>query len=260
MDEVAMFIDLENLRYGLLNDYGQEPDFTLLVEKAKKYGRPSMMRAYADFAEHPSELNKNLQLCGVESINIPVTRKRHKKNGETIERIKNAADMALALDAITQAVEADANGKVKTFLIVAGDRDYIRLITLLRNKFGQRTIICGVPGSISADLETAAGEIDHIIITKPQPTDINIIKTELVQMVKKGPSPLQFWTSRIIDQWAQSGRQKVSGSASEKRDAISALLKEGVLYKQEQVMPNSTKKVDVTVLSLEEAEKKGYLT
>lgn len=27
-DEVSVFIDLENLRYGLLNNYGQEPDFS----------------------------------------------------------------------------------------------------------------------------------------------------------------------------------------------------------------------------------------
>ena len=51
--EVAVFIDLENLRYSLLNLYGQEPSFIAIVEKAKTYGRPSVMRAYADFAEHP---------------------------------------------------------------------------------------------------------------------------------------------------------------------------------------------------------------
>ena len=55
-DEVAVFIDLENLRYGLLNQYGIEPDFNKIVEKARAYGRLTMMRAYADFSEHPRRL------------------------------------------------------------------------------------------------------------------------------------------------------------------------------------------------------------
>ena len=88
-DEVSMFIDIENLRYGLLNTYGQEPDFALLVEKAKKYGRPSTMKAYADFSEHPSEINRQLQVVGIEAINIPVKRSTFTKEGSTVERIKN---------------------------------------------------------------------------------------------------------------------------------------------------------------------------
>ena len=34
-NEVAVFIDLENLRYSLLNIYGEEPNFASIVEKAK---------------------------------------------------------------------------------------------------------------------------------------------------------------------------------------------------------------------------------
>ncbi len=32
-DEVAVFVDLENLRYSLFNLYGQEPNFHELVDK-----------------------------------------------------------------------------------------------------------------------------------------------------------------------------------------------------------------------------------
>lgn len=114
-EEVAMFIDLENLRYGLLNNYGQEPDFAYLVEKAKKYGRPSIMRAYADFTEHPQEITRRLQIAGIESINIPVKRSTYSQGGKQIERIKNAADMVLALDAMIEALEADKSGISKVF-------------------------------------------------------------------------------------------------------------------------------------------------
>lgn len=50
---------------------------------------------------------------------------------------------------MTEALDADAAGKVKVFLLVTGDADYIKLVTLLRNRFDQRVIIVGVPGSIA---------------------------------------------------------------------------------------------------------------
>lgn len=257
ISEVAVFIDLENLRYGLLNNYGQEPDFAQLVQKARGYGRPSLMRAYADFSEHPNMTNQ-LQVVGIDTINIPVKRISITKQTGTVERVKNAADMVLALDAVTEALEADSSRKVKTFLIVTGDKDYIKLVTLLRNKFGQRVVICGVPGCVSRDLETAAGETDHIQVTKTQPANMQEVKTALVNMVKRGPSPLEYWTVKIIDQWAQDPKQSIPGTAKERRDAINQLLNEGVLVRK---LRNDPKRGQVTeaILDEEKAKNKGYI-
>ena len=83
-EEVAVFVDFENLRYGLLNNFGQEPDIHAIVDKAKKYGRPSVMRAYADFSEHPSHLTRELQICGIEAINVPVKRTTFQKEGKPV--------------------------------------------------------------------------------------------------------------------------------------------------------------------------------
>ncbi len=160
--EVAVFIDFENLRYGLLNNHGLEPDLASIVEKAKKYGRPSLMRAYADFTEHPQPLSRALQIAGIEAINVPVKRTTYSGGGKPVERVKNAADMVLALDAVMEALAADSNKMAKIFLLVAGDRDYVKLVTLLKNRFGQRVVIAGVPGSVSGDLVQAAAESDSI--------------------------------------------------------------------------------------------------
>lgn len=232
--EVAVFVDLENLRYSLLNLYGQEPDFRQLVEKAKKYGRPSVMRAYADFSEHPPDLRQKLHVAGIEAINVNVKRLKRPSAPKGEERVKNAADMVLALDAILAAIDADASGKVKVFLLVTGDADYIRLVTQLKNRFGQTVVIAGVPGSVGADLVAAAGGKDDPIEVKVQPPiDAFTLKKAIVQMVKKGPAPLKFWSVSIIDQWCQSERQGILGTAKEKRDAIHALLAEGTLVKRE---------------------------
>lgn len=233
-NEVAVFIDFENLRYSLLNLYGLEPDFQSIVEKAKKYGRPSLMRAYADFSEHPQHLKQKLHIAGIEAINVNVKRlKRPGGDPKGIERVKNAADMILALDAVLEAADADAINKVKTFLLVTGDADYIKLVTQLKHRFGQTVIIAGVKGAIGVDLVTAAGDEDNIEVEKPEPVDMQQLKAAIVKMVRKGCSPLKYWSISTIDQWSQSPRQAISGTPKEKRDAIYELVHEGVLEKKD---------------------------
>jgi len=256
-NEVAVFIDLENLRYSLLNIYGQEPDFGALVDKAKKYGRPSIMRAYADFSEHPPELTRQLQVVGVEAINVPVKRLQYIRGAKQIERVKNAADMVMAIDAINEAADADSVGKSKVFFLVTGDADYIRLVTQLKNRFGQQVVIAGVPGSMGTDLITAAGQSDPIDVKTYTPIDPMTLKTAIIKMVKKGPSPLKFWSFKVLDQWCQNPKHNIPGVAKEKRDAIRELMNEGVLIRQELDLATFGKKGLVTQTILDESKAKG---
>jgi len=258
-DVVAVFVDFENLRYGLLNNYGQEPDIRALVDKAKKYGRPSVMRAYADFREHPEHLTRQLQIQGVEAINVPVKRNIYsKQGGPAVERVKNAADMVLAIDAVMEALEADRERVQKTFLLVTGDRDYIKLVTLLRNRFGQRVVIAGVPGSIAGDLVAAADDADHIEVVVAPPTDKRALRVAIVAMAKAGPAPLKYWSLKILDQWAQDGRRGIPGSAKEKRDALADLLGEGV-FTQREIVNQKGRTVRETLLDEAKARELGYL-
>jgi uncharacterized LabA/DUF88 family protein len=258
-NEVAIFIDLENVRYSSLNLFGQEPNFGLLLEKAKKYGRPSVIRAYADFSEH-QQVKQQLHICGIEAINIVV--KRIRKPGKNVERVKNAADMFLALDAILEAANADNDRKVKTFLLVSGDADYIKLVTLLRNRFGQKVIISGVPGAVGQDLVASADGEDNIEYVKPEPVDKQILKSNIVAMVKKGCAPsLKFWTLRTIDQWSESSRQKIDGTTKEKRDAIHELVEEAVLRRESVDLSVIGKRGTAmqVVLDEQKAKELGYL-
>lgn len=256
--EVAVFIDFENVRYSLLNRHGLAPDFEQIVAKAKRYGRPSVMRAYADFAEHPPELLRALAVVGIEAINVPVRRTTQRLGGREVERVKNAADMHLALDAVIEAVEADAAGKSKVFLLVAGDGDYVKLVAQLRNRFGQRVVVAGVPGSISADLVQAADDTDPIEVPPAAPVDRQELKRRLVEMIQRGPSPLRFWTYRTIEQWAQDARQGVPGSPLEKRDAIRELFDTRVLIQEVREEPGRGQ-VTVTLLDPDAARAKGLL-
>lgn len=231
--EVAVFIDLENLRYGMLKNYGQEPDIQSIVEKARKYGRPSVMRAYADFSEHPEDVKRQLEVAGVEAINVMVKRSLYLVGQQQRERVKNAADMVLALDAVMEALEADSNQKQKVFLLVTGDADYVKLVTLLRNRFGQRVVISADPSWVARALVTAAGEEDPIVVPGYVPADAHTLKSAIVAMVKKGPAPLTYWTLKIIDQWSQDRRNGIPGTTKQRRDAIGELVREQVLVRRE---------------------------
>lgn len=254
-NEVAMFVDFENLRYGMLNIHGDEPDIPSLVAKARKYGRPSLMRAYADFSDHPEPIGRALQVAGVDAINVPSKRSTYKG----VERVKNSADMVLALDALMEGVNADKNNIRKTVLLVTGDRDYVKLVTLLRNQFGQRVVIVGVPGTIASDLIKAAGEQDLVEVGARGAADSKEIKRKIVAMVRKGPAPLKYWSLKIIEQWAGTPQHAVPGTLYDKRNAIRELLSEGVLTQQDRLDPRKATTVKETVLNLDAAKRNGYI-
>jgi len=253
--DVAVFIDFENLRYGLLNNHGQEPDLMDIAAKANKYGRPSPMRAYADFREHPPEVSRRLQVAGIEAINVPVKRTVYTQGAKEIQRVKNAADMVLALDAVVEAIAADSRGVAKCFLLVTGDADYVKLVALLRNRFRQRVVIAGVPGCTARDLVEAAGESDPIKTRIFAKADRGAVKKAIVEMVRRGPTPLRYWSLRIIDQWVQDSRQAIPGTPKEKRDVIGELVDEKVLV-QSMVPDGSARQA---CLDEARAERLGYL-
>lgn len=254
--QVAVYLDLENIRYSMLNLHGVEPDFRQMLDKIRRYGRPSVMRAYADFSEHP-EIHRQLQIVGFDPINVPV-RKISQPNIEgAVERIKNAADMVLAIDAIIEASDAYAAGLQKIFYLVTGDSDYIKLVTQLQNKFGQRVVVCGVQGSMSRDLRAAADEEDAIDVPHVSPAPDEDIKEAIVAMVHRGPAPLQFWSMRVLDSWCQDERNGIPGTTKQRRDMLTQLLAEGVLLQRGIQFQGGS--VTETYLDEQAAVENGYI-
>ncbi len=144
--EVALFIDFENIRYGTLNAYGVEPRASLLIEKARKYGLVNIARAYADFEDFPSEVLRDLQVSGITAVNVQAH--------QVGDRKKSGADMDMLIDIIETMLDRAA---IPTLLLMTGDRDFLRVVTMARNRFGKDVIISGVPGTVSYDLISASG-------------------------------------------------------------------------------------------------------
>ena len=153
-DQVALFIDFENVRYSVLNTYHCEPNAPLLVDKARAHGKLTVARAYADFSEHPESLLRDLQISGIANINISAH--------QIAERKKSGSDMEMLMDIVETLLDRPA---ISTYLLMTGDRDFIRVVTMARNRFGKEVIISGVPGTVSTDLiKSAGGRFDPIVV------------------------------------------------------------------------------------------------
>jgi hypothetical protein len=132
---------------------------------------------------------------------------------------------------------------------MTGDSDYIRVITWIKNRFDKRVIVCGVPGTISADLVAAAGEADHLEADQGVATDALLGSVEAIAiMMKRATPPTGFWTIKLIDQWARDGRNCVPGTDPDKSNAISYMIKHGLMRRYKTV----TDVREVTISELDE--------
>jgi uncharacterized LabA/DUF88 family protein len=149
--EVGLFIDFENIRYGMLNNFGQEPDPQTLIEKARRYGPVAVAYAYADFTQQPSLYRRKLEVVGITPRDVP--RRGPDVNG------KSSADMAMLMDIVDCLLDRPY---VRTLVLMTGDSDFIRVTARARNRFGKQVVICGVPGSVSSDLVESADLYDPL--------------------------------------------------------------------------------------------------
>ncbi len=144
--EVALFVDFENIREGARTVYGVEIAPSLLIEKARKYGLVHIARAYADFDLLPPDTQRDMRVCGLAAV--------HARAHGVGDRRRSAADMDLVLDLVETLLD---RSNIPTVILMSGDRDFLRLVTMVRNRFGKEVIVSGVPGTVSADLIDAAG-------------------------------------------------------------------------------------------------------
>jgi uncharacterized LabA/DUF88 family protein len=163
-DEVALFVDWENIRYSMLNLHGQEPDPIRMRDKALQYGPLVVAKAYADFSEHDG-FRRRLDVAGIESEHYPVK--------VTNGRRESSADVQMVIDIIDTVLDRP---QVRTFILMTGDRDFIRIAARLRNRFGKSVVISGVPGSLSHDLVQAGSIDDPLEVTSAYDRDKALIR------------------------------------------------------------------------------------
>lgn len=225
--EVAAFVDFENIRYSTINSFGREPDPIAWRDKALKYGLMSVARAYADFDQHPQQARTRLDVAGFEAQHYPAKRTT---DSHGREKFASRSDLNLVVDIINTAL---VRPDIQTFLLFTGDKDFIRLVTTLRNRLGRRVVICGVPGSVSPDLVAAAGEEDPLEIVQSTDVDLTVIRAidAYVQQLHEGFVPTQSHMSRTL--WRFLDRNALPSEHIEAK--VMEFLRKGVLTKRQTI-------------------------
>ena len=124
-DEVAVFIDLENVATSLHKSAGQQPNASRLIAHARKYGPIAFARAYADFSTDLFRgMESSFRNANIEPFHCPA-----KVRGEVTQ---STVDMNLGVDMYETAQDRPTIG---TYVLMAGDSDYIRVVARLRYRF-----------------------------------------------------------------------------------------------------------------------------
>lgn len=152
MDYAALFIDFENVFYHLrpqLIDSDRTQDIALeLIRNIRRHMAENfdeqciIQHAYADFEQIEVNAQGQLYLIGVDTHNVLGT--DH----------KNAADMRLCIDVLETLY---TRPEIKTFMLVAGDRDYIPVIQHLK-RHAKTVRAVAFEGNVSGDLRMNVGD------------------------------------------------------------------------------------------------------
>lgn len=154
----AVFIDYENIYYYLKNNFKEPPELSsytseivrnIRLELEDRLGlQVIVMNAYADFERVGGGSLGALYLMGIMSQNVLGT--NH----------KNAADMQMCID-LMQLLYTRSD--MDTFVLVAGDRDYIPVVQHLKRN-GRRVLVAAFRDTLSGDLLEIIGESNFLDI------------------------------------------------------------------------------------------------
>ncbi|QYY44570.1 NYN domain-containing protein [Aneurinibacillus thermoaerophilus] len=130
LDNVAVFVDYDNVYWTLMNTYSHNPDHedpqkNLFVKLWRKYGQDNVrtFRAYADFEKIRTQLTslqkKRIQIRHVYS------------NGKDGDHRKNSSDIELCIDAIESTYK---DSSITCYVFVTADSDMIPIISRMMYK------------------------------------------------------------------------------------------------------------------------------
>lgn len=151
-DDVAVFVDFENVYVSVREKFDATPNFELIMDRCEDYGRIVIARAYADWYRYP-RVTSALFANGVEPMYVP-TYYYDRDLGRTGRPIKNSVDIHLCIDAM-RTLYTEPN--IAKYVLVTGDRDFIPLVNAIRQR-GKDVIIIGIGGAASAHLAQSADE------------------------------------------------------------------------------------------------------
>jgi len=154
--KVALFVDYENLFYSMHNKFQCQPDPMELIHIALRYGQITFARAYGDF-------EKNVYIKGeVPKLRASSFEVVHTRTEMVGGKEKSFTDFKILEDLF---VFKEENRDVNSILLATGDGHFSNIVARMKIRDGKKVVVAGVKGSISRELQMAAGKEDVIEIS-----------------------------------------------------------------------------------------------
>ncbi len=154
--KVALFVDYENLFYSMHNKFQCQPDPMELIHIALDYGQITFARAYGDF-------EKNVYIKGeVPKLRAASFEVVHTRTELVGGKEKSFTDFKILEDLF---VFKEENRDVQTVVLATGDGHFSNIVARMKIRDGRKVVVAGVRGSISRELQMAAGKEDVMEIS-----------------------------------------------------------------------------------------------
>ena len=239
--EAALFIDFESIRYSFLNYYGQEPDPQILIGKARQYGVVPVAYAYADFSRHSEMFERKLLAAGIERKDCPA---KESPDG----RQQSTVDLNMVMDIVDTALDRP---QIDTFILMTGDRDFVRISAKLKHRFGKRVVISGVPGTVSRDLIESATIDDPIVLEPDQHQGLATIHQRLIRFLDWADLHWQDIMFGRLARYLASDRRPVGPITEEEARVILSAYVRDSLLRQEYVYSEDGRQRRILILNRE---------
>jgi uncharacterized LabA/DUF88 family protein len=151
-EDLAIFMDWENIYISTVTEYGTKPNVSAILEKAHEYGRIVSSNAYADWTD--SDYRNAPPTLYSNGISPRYISARYFPGGKSSKRRTNSIDVMLAVECSDFLHD---HPQVDTYVLVTGDGDFIPLVSLLRSR-GKKVVVIGVSEATSYHLIESADE------------------------------------------------------------------------------------------------------
>ena len=204
-EDLAIFIDWENIYISTVTEYKSKPNVSAILEKSREYGRIVSATAYADwtegdFRQAPPTLYSN----GISPRYISA---RYFPGGKASKRRTNSIDVMLAVECSDF---LHKHPQVDTYVLVTGDGDFIPLVSLLRSQ-GKTVVVIGVSEATSYHLIESA---DHFISYASLLEEDRVARTPDKEPKKEAADPYQELV-RAVETLKRGGRPRVLGQVKQ---------------------------------------------
>ncbi|MBI2844911.1 MAG: NYN domain-containing protein [Chloroflexi bacterium] len=196
-EDVAVFIDFENIYISVRNEHATDPNFELLMDKSSDFGRVIIARAYADWYRYP-RVTSALYAHSIEPMYVPTY--YYEREDTRAGAQKNSVDIHLVIDAMKTLY---GYPNISTYILATGDRDFIPLVNTIR-QYGKKVVVIGVSGAASTHLAQSADEfiLYRQLLDEGQPIEKpkDIYKTlvEAVHLARKRGNLITFATLKLV--------------------------------------------------------------